>query len=143
MEQRINLSDPAKIAADIIAEMQALPVNNAKNARVVCRKYSRMLKQASPEFVLELARELLNRYNRRWLSYELIQNHEAAFQILGEAELEEFGQGINSWGSVDCFGRILSGPLWLRGQIKDELIHKWACSEDRWWRRAALVSTVT
>ena len=26
--------------------------------------------------------------------------------------------------------------------MPDELIHRWARSEDRWWRRAALVSTV-
>jgi 3-methyladenine DNA glycosylase AlkD len=28
------------------------------------------------------------------------------------------------------------------GQIDDDLIHKWARSEDRWWRRVALVCTV-
>jgi len=61
---------------------------------------------------------------------------------LGEDEIEEFGQGINSWGTVDAFARRLSGPAWLMGQVSDELIHKWARSEDRWWRRAALVSTV-
>lgn len=32
--------------------------------------------------------------------------------------------------------------MWLRGQVPDKLIHKWARSRDRWWRRAALVSTV-
>jgi 3-methyladenine DNA glycosylase AlkD len=30
----------------------------------------------------------------------------------------------------------------LNGQIADETIHEWARSEDLWWRRAALVSTV-
>jgi 3-methyladenine DNA glycosylase AlkD len=32
--------------------------------------------------------------------------------------------------------------VWRDGLVSDELIHHWAQSEDRWWRRAALVSTV-
>jgi 3-methyladenine DNA glycosylase AlkD len=43
---------------------------------------------------------------------------------------------------VDSFARTLSGPAWLHGQVSDALIHRWARSEDHWWRRAALVSTV-
>ena len=43
---------------------------------------------------------------------------------------------------MDSFARTLAGPAWLNGQVPDELIYRWAGSEDRWWRRAALVSTV-
>lgn len=43
---------------------------------------------------------------------------------------------------MDIFARTLSGPAWLQGQVPDALIARWARSEDRWWRRAALVSTV-
>jgi 3-methyladenine DNA glycosylase AlkD len=49
---------------------------------------------------------------------------------------------MDSWCSVDAFARLLSGPAWLNGQLSDEVIRRWARSEDRWWRRAALVSTV-
>jgi len=59
-----------------------------------------------------------------------------------DAELEAFGQGMAGWGAVDAFGRSLSGPVWREHQVPDALIHKWARSADRWWRRAALVSTV-
>ena len=142
MEQALDLNDAQGVALEIDAEIRALLVRNASNARAVRRKYSRKLKQANPEFILDLARELLENYGQRWLACELIQNHKAAFQRIGEAELEEFGQGINSWGAVDVFARILAGPAWLNGQVSDGLIHKWAHSEDRWWRRAALVSTV-
>ncbi len=45
-------------------------------------------------------------------------------------------------GAVDSFARTLSGPAWLHGQVSDDLFHRWVRSEDRWWRRAALVSTV-
>jgi 3-methyladenine DNA glycosylase AlkD len=68
--------------------------------------------------------------------------HKKTFKTLGEHEIEEFGQGIDSWGKVDSFSRWLAGPAWLVGQISDDLIHKWARSGDKWWRRAALVSTV-
>lgn len=49
---------------------------------------------------------------------------------------------MNSWGAVDVFGCLLAGPVWRAGQVPDSLIHRWACHPDRWWRRAALVSTV-
>ncbi len=49
---------------------------------------------------------------------------------------------MNSWDSVDAFGRTLSGPAWLHGLASDALIHGWATYDDLWWRRAALVSTV-
>ena len=75
-------------------------------------------------------------------AYELIREHKGAFQRLGDAELEELGEGIDSWWAVDSFARTLSGPAWLEGLVPDELIHNWAKSEDCWWRRAALVSTV-
>jgi 3-methyladenine DNA glycosylase AlkD len=46
------------------------------------------------------------------------------------------------WGSVDAFGCSVSGPVWQRGRIPDAAVQRWAASPDRWWRRAALVSTV-
>lgn len=142
MDQLLDLNNAREVASKIDAEIRALPVRNTPNERAIRHKYSRMLKQASPEFVLNLARELVENYGYRGLPYELIRSHRAAFQSIGEAELEEFGRGISSWWSVDSFARTLAGPAWLRGQVSDGLIHKWAHSEDRWWRRAALVSTV-
>ena len=130
------------VAAELAAEIRALPVQNTANVRAVRRQYTRQLKQASPAFMLNLARELIAEYEQRWVAYELIRYHKEAFQALGETELEALGQGIDSWWTVDAFGRTLAGPAWLQGQVSDELIDKWAQSEDRWWRRAALVSTV-
>ena len=142
MDQPLNLKDVKEVASGIVADLQALPVQNTPNMRAVRRKYSRKLRQTAPEFILDLAREFLENHRHQWIAYELIQNHRAAFQSIAEAELEELGQGINSWWSVDSFARTLAGPAWLKGQVSDELIHKWAHSEDHWWRRAALVSTV-
>jgi len=133
---------PSLLAAEIEARIRALPVQNTPSTRAIRREYSRKLKNADPGLILDLARELLNRYGYRSLPYELIRCHRGAFCCLGEAELEEFGRGINSWWSVDGFACELAGPAWREGQVADEVIHKWARSQDRWWRRAALVSTV-
>jgi 3-methyladenine DNA glycosylase AlkD len=142
MEPQSSLWDAKAIAGEIDAEIRALPVRNVPHVRAVRGEYSRRLKPASPGFVLDLARELLNTYGHREVAYELIQNHKEAFRRLGEAELEEFGRGIDNWWSVDSFATSLAGPAWRRGQVGDELIHRWARSTDHWWRRAALVSTV-
>ena len=136
------MTEARRLAAEIAAELRALPVRNTPNERAVRRRYSQKLRRAQPELILALARELLANYGERWVAYELIQAHKAAFQSLGEAELEEFGQGINSWWTVDAFARTLAGPAWRQGQVADALIHRWAHSPDLWWRRAALVSTV-
>jgi 3-methyladenine DNA glycosylase AlkD len=142
MERWEDLYDVKPVAARLDAELRALPVRNTPSMRAVCRRLFRELAPARPEFILALARELLQGYDQRWIAYELIESHPGAFQRLGQAELEELGRGINSWWTVDSFARTLAGPAWLNGQVPDALLHRWAGSEDRWWRRAALVSTV-
>ena len=52
------------------------------------------------------------------------------------------GASLNSWDSVDVFSLYLSGPAWRNDQIGDADVHRWARSENLWWRRVALVSTV-
>jgi 3-methyladenine DNA glycosylase AlkD len=130
------------LAAAFDAEVRALPERNTPRVRAVRRRYSRQLKNAGAELVLEMARTLVHAYAYRGMAYELIEHHKGAFARVDEDELADLGRGINSWWSVDSFARTLSGPAWLCGQIADRVIHRWARSEDRWWRRAALVSTV-
>lgn len=49
---------------------------------------------------------------------------------------------MDSWGDVDTFASYVAGPAWREGQVADAEIARWARSPDRWWRRAAVVSTV-
>lgn len=142
MDQQSHSRDVKFIAAQIDAEIRALDIQNTPNVRAIRRKYSRTLEEAAPEFIFDLSKEFIDNYDHRWVAYELIQNHGAAFQKVGATELEDLGRGIDSWSTVDSFARTLAGPAWLHGQVPDALIHKWAHSEDHWWRRAALVSTV-
>jgi 3-methyladenine DNA glycosylase AlkD len=142
MQPQPEPQDPKAIAAEIDTQIRALPKQNTPNVRAVRRRCSQRLQTASPGFMLSLAREWLAHYRHRWVAYELIRYHEGAFASLDAADLEALGRGMDSWWSVDAFARLLSGPVWLNGGISDEVIHRWARSEDRWWRRAALVSTV-
>ena len=130
------------VAAALQAELRSLKFKNTTSMRQVLRRYSRELRDRSPEFMLELAAILAGNDSSRWVGYELIQAHPQAFHCMDRERLEALGQGINSWWTVDAFARTLAGPAWLKGQISDEAILAWAHSEDPWWRRAALVSTV-
>lgn len=135
-------SGAVKVVSAIDADIRALPARNTPNMRAVRRGYSKSLENATPGFVLRVAAMLCRTGDYRWFAYELIERHRSAFERLGPAEIERLGQGINSWWTVDAFARTLSGPAWLNRQVPDKLILKWARSRDRWWRRAALVSTV-
>ncbi len=135
-------SSPAELASAFNAEHRALTIHKTDTERAICRKYSALVRQAPPEYVLAFARALLFTHGHRWQAYELIAAHKAAFQSLLADELEELGQGIDSWWTTDSFARTLSGPAWRDGLVSDDLIIRWAHSPDLWWRRAALVSTV-
>ena len=119
-----------------------LPYRNTDSIRKVRRNLSRQFKREKAEFVLSLAKILIDKYDLTWFAYELIKNHKEAFERLDQKQLEALGTRMNSWDTVDSFARILSGPAWLRKQISDETVKKWATSNNLWWRRAALVSTV-
>jgi len=142
MGQQTETTDVQAIAAEMVAEMRALPVRNAATERKVRRAYSKRLKDAPAEQVVELAHTLRREHGARWLGWELLRYHRAGFASLDPDEVEALGEGISSWGSADGFARLIAGPAWLHGLVPDERIHAWARSEDFWWRRAALVSTV-
>jgi 3-methyladenine DNA glycosylase AlkD len=135
-------STPDSIAETHLRAYGALPSRRAASVWPFRRAFAKSLREAEPDFVLAVARALFRMSTNPGHATCLLMLHKKTFATLGEHEIEEFGQGIDSWGKVDSFARWLAGPAWLAGQISDELIHKWAQSEDQWWRRAALVSTV-
>ena len=135
-------SSASEIAAEIHNRLQSLPVMDTPNVRGVRRAFSQALRREDDRLVIKVARALRLQYGYRSVPYELILAHQAAFRLLRERELEELGRGLDSWWSVDSFARTLSGPAWLDGLIGDGVILKWTRDPDKWWRRAALVSTV-
>ena len=135
-------SDPKALAAEISAEVRALDAHYLDEARRIRRSRSRDLKSAPAAYVLAVASELVAIHPHPWLGYEILRNHEAALAIVRVEDLEVLGKDIRSWDTVDCLGRYLTGIAWVRGQIGDQDVHRWARSENLWWRRTALVSTV-
>ena len=132
--------DPAAVADEIDREIRALPAQGVRPVRAVRRAWSRRLRPASAEAVVAVAMALVDR--QRWVAYELLSSHPGALDRLGVGEVERLGEGMADWGSVDAFGCLVSGPAWRRGGLPDAAVRRWAASPDRWWRRAALVSTV-
>jgi 3-methyladenine DNA glycosylase AlkD len=125
---------------EIELDIRALPDQRVDSLRRVRRTWSARLRDAPAAEVLALAEALLPR--QRWVAYELVYNHGGALAALDLERVERLGDGIDSWGATDAFGRYVSGPAWLRRGIPDSAVHAWAGLPERWWRRAALVSTV-
>jgi 3-methyladenine DNA glycosylase AlkD len=134
--------EPKDFVSALVTELESLPESKTAPMRKVRREYSKMLRSEEAQYVFEVAQTILNSGKHRWVAYELIRDHPAAFNSLDRRRLEAIGRGINSWSSVDSFSRTLSGPAWREGLVSMQTIQDWAQSEDHWWRRAALVSTV-
>ena len=133
-----------RVSTLVEERLRALTDLSAPSLRRLRRELSREVRRWPAGDVLSLAdRVLASRSGpRRFLAYELINKHKAALRSLGTLDLEELGRGLGGWGDVDMFGVYLSGPAWRERQVSDAVIEGWADSDDRWWRRAAVVSTV-
>lgn len=139
-----ELPFPDEFAAEITAKVAALPSATTAELRAVRRDFSRQLAGSPETLVLNLALRLIARqvHSLRFIAYELVHHHRPALKSLNSSRLEQLGSGLDSWAAVDTFACYLSGPAWREHQVADGLIHGWARLPDRWWRRAALVSTV-
>jgi hypothetical protein len=131
-------------AAQIANDIAALPRRDTASVRDVRRHWSQALKAASADEVLSIAKavEAAAGQTGKWVGYELIRFHPAAFAAVTEADIADFESRLASWYAVDAFGTILAGPLWARGWLSDDVVDRWSMSADRWLRRLALVATV-
>jgi hypothetical protein len=133
----------AALVKEIENRVAAIPVRSAQVLRTLRREYSQRIKALAPRDVVKIAAELIVRRRvPRFIGDELIASRPDALATLDLTQLERLGSGFSSWAQVDCFACYLSGPAWREGYIEDKAIVQWARSKDRWWRRAALVSTV-
>jgi len=132
------------LESEIVARLSALRDQKVSAIRGVRREFSRKVAKAPSDLVMRLALRLTRRREviLRFVAYELVQHHKPSFDSLNTASLEELGRGLDSWVAVDTFACYLAGPAWRERQVSAVLIKRWARSKDRWWRRAALVSTV-
>ena len=129
------------LAREFRARVDALPSPKVPRVRPIRREFSRKIASAQPEQVLEFAALLIDLDLRIW-AYEIVHYHRPTLRALDAATIENLGQGLSDWASVDVFGGYVAGPAWVKRQISDQDVHRWARSPDRWWRRTALVATV-
>jgi 3-methyladenine DNA glycosylase AlkD len=143
-EQMKHSPETVRLSREIRSRIGQLPVPNTPAVRAVRREVSRRIASAAHASVVQLALHLLTENSDllRFFSYEIVSHHKLAWKQLTTAELLELGSGLNSWSAVDCFAMLLSGPMWVEGRLPDRLVATWAGSQDHWWRRTALVSTV-
>ena len=136
--------DIAKLNSAIVSRLEALRLPSVDNVRTIRREFSAKIKPLAASRVIQLALLLLESKELipRFFAYELVHYHAAALKSLNSRNIMMLGKGINSWAAVDTFACYLSGPAWREGQIPDAVISSWTRSKDRWWRRAAVVSTV-
>lgn len=131
------------LAAEIQAEIRALPRRYTPEIRALRKAWSAKLKPESAADVIALAQALAERLPQeiKWVGYELIRHHRGAYDAVTQTELEGFAADLASWYAVDAFNTILLGPLWAKGRVSDALITGWTTSPNRWLRRSALVAT--
>lgn len=128
---------------EIESRVARMPVRNTAALRCLRREYSKHIESESAQQVIEIAAALIARRQvPRFIADELISTRPDARAILDRTQLENMGSGMSTWDQVDCFACYLSGPAWREGRIDDNTVLTWARSSNRWWRRAALVSTI-
>lgn len=147
--QRLNLDEsdeifaPAWFAATIAKHLDLLPPESrTRDVRNVRKYYSRLYRHAPPEKMLAIAEALLFDQGYRFVPYELIYYHPGTIKLLNPDRVCALGKGIATWSSTDSFAHFIVGPAWKQGVISDDTIKDWIRSDDIWWRRAALVSTI-
>lgn len=126
------------------AEIAALPKRDTPHLRALRKIWSQGLKAENGAYVIAVAEalEAVTPQETKWLAYELIRHHKAAFAEVSQTLVERFAEHAASWYAVDGLGTILTGRLWAQGRLPDALIDDWAASDNRWLRRSALVATV-
>lgn len=131
-------------AAAIVADIDRLASRDTPSVRAVRRRWSAALKARPATDVLAIARalEAAQGQGGKWVAYEIIRFHAAAFAKVSQAEIADYASRVASWGAVDALGTILAGPLWAKGRIADALPEAWSRAESRWLRRLSLVSTI-
>lgn len=137
-------SEAGGITDRFLRDLTDVGTRTVPSLRPIRRKWSKELRSASPHEVLKVANDILanGEAEFRFIAYELIHFHKPARTSLRKRDVEALAHGMQSWDAVDAFSYYISGPAWRDGQIPDATISEWAGSTNRWWRRAALASTI-
>ena len=123
--------------------MEVLGVRNP-DMKILVKKWWNELKELSIAEFLQLSKELVDTYifECNQIAFELLWKNTKVRNSLTFNDLEYLGKNMDNWVTTDSFSVMLSGWAWRRSQITDNDILAWLNGDNRWWRRAAVVSTV-
>jgi hypothetical protein len=130
-----------EIVEEIVAQVEGTPLRNAPALRALRREYSKRMEAAPARDVMKIASALIaHRRVPRFIGDELIASRPDAMRILSLTQL--WVRAFRAGTRLIVLHAISPVPRWCEGHVEDKAIVAWARSKDRWWRRAALVSTV-
>ena len=123
--------------------MEVLGLKN-QNVKDVIREIWPEIKGWDPDKLIAFTKELVATkiMECNHLAYELLWKNKKALDLLKLSDLEQLGANIDNWATTDGFSVMLSGWAWRKNNISDADVISWLESRSRWWRRAAVVSTV-
>ncbi len=140
------IADPARKEASKImfpTSMKYLGVRTP-DLRVLLKDWWNEIKNWPPEKLVQFAKELVETriFECNQVAFQLLWNNKNALRLLTLKDLEELGRNMDNWATTDAFSVLVSGWVWRENQITDEDVINWLNSENRWWRRTAVVSSV-
>lgn len=86
--------EPEDFASALVSELESLPEFKTTPMRAVRQKYSKRLRAEDGQYALEVAQAILDTSRHRWIAYEIIRDHPAAFHTLDRDKLEALGRGM-------------------------------------------------
>lgn len=116
----------------------------AAGIKQVTKECWEIMKNKTPHDTIKLAKELVKTkiLEVNQVAFILLWKNKKALRAINLKDIEELGQNIDNWVTVDSLSLMISGIAWRENQITDKDILNWLESENRWWRRTAVVSTV-
>lgn len=102
------------------------------------------IKRENPELLVPAAIYLSRSgiFECQQLAYALINRNFKLIETMNKDQVISLAKFMDNWVSTDSFSTRIAGPAWRLGVLTDKDIIVWARSDDRWWRRNALVATV-
>lgn len=140
------LADPSRIPfaqKNYPTSMKVLGVNNLGIKRIL-KELKKQNKGLYPNEKIAFAIELVNCgiHECQQLGYEYIGGDKKCLAALTEKTLDDLGQNLDNWVSVDYYAGLLVGYAWRTGIIDINKIKGYLKSKDFWIRRIAVVATV-
>jgi hypothetical protein len=90
----------SSLAERIDADLRTLADRCVATVRKARRRWSALLRNEAAEVVFGAAAELVDRFDHRWIAYELLLFHQPAFALVDASNVERFAGELRSWGDA-------------------------------------------